>query len=201
MTGFSRLILLTNCVLLCGVLQAQQEQPDTAAASSSSSATIVHIPPPPAEPPILEDGGFSVQANYWLTAGKPNLRGGQGLTDTTPADLYYPAKPDPATGVTLSIPAGNQNSLRISYFRVQGAGPATASQNLSLFDTSFSQGDYLNARYRLQNAKISWDYLGYTWHRRRGPLRLKTLYELHFGSQGGMSSAKCRTKCKPVKCK
>ena len=27
------------------------------------------------------------------------------------------------------------------------------------------------------------------------------LYELHFGGKGGSSSSKCRTKCKPVKCK
>lgn len=29
----------------------------------------------------------------------------------------------------------------------------------------------------------------------------QNLYELHFGGKGGSSSSKCRTKCKPVKCK
>lgn len=32
----------------------------------------------------------------------------------------------------------------------------------------------------IQSAKISWDYLSYTWYRHSGKIRLKILYELQF---------------------
>jgi len=42
----------------------------------------------------------------------------------------------------------------------------------------------LNADYLIQEAKISWDYLSYTWHEPAGAIRLKTLYEVQLVNAG-----------------
>lgn len=134
--------------------------------------------PPPQEPDVIEDGGFSIEPIYWLNRAQPRLRG--GATDTAFSDADYPGHANPSVGGEIAIPAGKSNTLRISYFRVQGNANTTETQDATIFGESYVPGDYLVANYRLQSAKISWDYLSYTWYKPSGKIRLKTLYELRY---------------------
>ncbi|MBV8834869.1 MAG: hypothetical protein JO108_37220 [Acidobacteriaceae bacterium] len=134
-------------------------------------------PPPPQDPYIIEDGGFSIEPFYWLNSAQPTLRGGQSATAFT--DYDYAGNANNSLGGILSIPAGRSNTLRISYFRSQGHADATLSQDATLFSEAYSAGDFINGSYNIQNAKISWDYLSYTW-RNHSNIRLKTLYEVQF---------------------
>ena len=82
----------------------------------------------------------------------------------------------------ISIPAGHQNKLRLSYFRNQATGNTT-TQSLEIFNLGYSQGNYLAARYTLQKAKLSCYYLSYAFRpRSSSKLRFKTLYEVQFTS-------------------
>jgi hypothetical protein len=134
--------------------------------------------PPPQEPYILEDGGLSIEPMYWLNRAQPILQGGKPATSFE--NLPFSGNAKSALGGELGIPAGRSNTLRFSYFRVQGNANSTVSRDVTLFGESYSAGDYLSSGYRLQSAKISWDYLGYTWHKPRGNIRLKTLYEVQY---------------------
>lgn len=78
------------------------------------------------------------------------------------------------------MPAGRANTLRLTYFRVQGHTNTTVTQTASIFGETYDPGDYIVANYTLQSAKLSWDYLSYTWNKRPGKIRLKTLYEVQF---------------------
>lgn len=134
--------------------------------------------PPPQEPYIIEDGGLSIEPIYWLNRAQPSLSGGAAATSFE--GLAYPGHAKAALGGELGIPAGRSNTLRFSYFRVQGNANSTLTQDASLFSEGYTAGDYLTSSYTIQIAKISWDYLGYTWYKRSGKIRLKTLYEAQF---------------------
>jgi hypothetical protein len=127
---------------------------------------------------MLEDGGFSIEPIYWLNSAQPKLYGGAAAT--APGDFDYGGSAKDSVGGEIGIPAGPQNTLRFSYFRVQGNSNATLGQAQTIFSEAYSTGDYVEASYRLQDFKVSWDYLSYNWYRKAGTLRLKTLYEVQY---------------------
>ncbi|MGH9697135.1 MAG: hypothetical protein ACRD5Z_23530, partial [Bryobacteraceae bacterium] len=148
---------------------------------------MIATPPPPKEPAILEDGGFSIQPIYWFSKEQPALHGGK--LATTFEGLDYPGNSNRPLGGEIGIPTGHSNTLRFSYFRVQGNANSTAAQDVGLFGEGFKAGDYLSANYLIQSAKISWDYLSYTWRTPRTHIHLKTLYELQYVNVGTNISA------------
>jgi hypothetical protein len=168
---------------LAAVAVAQQTPvPVTGPSTSPSTAVAPQAQAKVQEPPMIEDGGISVQLDYWLARDTPTTRGGSGNFVYFPSALVFPGNSKYAEGAMLSFPAGKQNSLRFSYFHVQGHGETTLSQPITLYTTDYAAGDQLNNNYRIQGAKLSWDYLSYTF---RNPgwsngLRFKTLYELQY---------------------
>ncbi len=83
-------------------------------------------------------------------------------------------------GGEIGIPAGRSNTLRVSYFRIQGNGNATLAQDALIFGESYTAGEFINATYKIQAVKASWDYLSYSWHKPNTIIRLKTLYEVQY---------------------
>ncbi len=185
---FQRVLLVVPCLCLLAAFpsfgQKSSKPPDQGAPAPpfNPPPTIVSTPPPPAEPPILEDGGFSIQPDYWLNRAQPRIHGGAAATAS--GDLKYTGDANASLGGEIGIPTGHSNTLRISYFRVQGLTNATLSNDQTIYSEPYSAGDYLNANYLIQGAKISWDYLSYTWHKRPGAIRLKTLYEVQLVNAG-----------------
>ena len=150
--------------------------------SIGNTVTRTDTAKPPDEPYILEDGGISIEPIYWLNRAQPSLQGGAAATSY--GNLNYPGNAKNSLGAELSFPAGRSNTLRFSYFRLQGNGNSTLSQDATIFSEAYNAGDYLNASYTLQIAKLSWDYLSYTWHKPRSSLRLKTLWEVQLVNAG-----------------
>ncbi len=138
----------------------------------NSATTTTQQQPPPPDPEILEDGGFSIGAFYWFSQPQPYLF--SGSTATAFGDLGYFGKSKRPEGAEVNIPAGRADTLRISYFRVQGDTNETLGVPETIFSEAFSAGDYMASTYRIQNVKVSWDYLSYTFQNR---IRFKTLYE------------------------
>ncbi len=162
--------------------QPQGPPPAVSNGGFGNNTTVTHTPKPPDEPYVIEDGGISIEPIYWFNRAQPSLSG--GAIATAYSDLSYPGNANNSWGGEISVPAGRSNSLRFSYFRVQGNGNSTLDQNATIFTEAYNEGDYLNASYTIQNAKLSWDYLSYTWHKSPGALRLKTLWELQFVNAG-----------------
>ena len=140
-------------------------------------------PPPPPDPRILEDGGFSIEPFYWLTQAQPALFGGSQAAAY--GNLTYPGKSRKGLGGEIGIPAGRANTFRLSYFRVLGNANSTvgavAYGGSTIFGELYAPGDFLVASYTVQDAKISWDYLSYTF---KNHIRFKTLYEFQFVTVG-----------------
>jgi hypothetical protein len=180
------LLWFSSCVLFVPLGCSQDSSQPTAPASSpnptatsgslGSSTVTINTPKPPEEPYLLEGGGFSIEPIYWLNRSQIGLFG--GATATSYGNYGFAGNAKYSPGGELSIPAGRSNSLRFSYFRSQGNGNATLGQDATLFSEAYNTGDYLNASYTMQSAKVSWDYLSYSWHKKRGALRLKTLWEV-----------------------
>ncbi|MGH9697036.1 MAG: hypothetical protein ACRD5Z_23020, partial [Bryobacteraceae bacterium] len=141
----SRLLLL--CLSLAAVCLAQEAPAHPAPPPSEAPPPpeVIHTPKPPQEPAILEDGGFSIQPIYWFSKAQPTLRGGK--VATTFESLDYPGNSNRPLGGEIGIPTGHSNTLRVSYFRVQGNANSTATRNVALFGEGFSAGDYLSANY------------------------------------------------------
>ena len=98
----------------------------------------------------------------------------------TAADFQYGGNAKAALGAEIGIPAGRSNTLRVSYFRVQGNSGVTLGKDALIFGESYTAGEFLNATYKLQAIKASWDYLSYSWHKPSTTIRLKTLYEVQY---------------------
>ena len=125
------------------------------------------------EPYIIEGGGVSIQPWFWGVSTRPSVRAGEQSLAEQPANFDFPRQTDGALGLNFSIPAGKQNSLRISYFRARGSEDAVAPTPLELFNVGYDAGDVLATTYKIQNVKLNWDYLSYTFPSR---LRVKTLW-------------------------
>lgn len=152
--------------------------PGNAQPSTTSSSIASVSNKPPVEPAVIEDGGFSFEPFYWFTSAQPRLRGGRNTSAYSILD--YPGKSHFSYGGEIAMPAGKQNTLRLTYFRNQGIGNLTETQSVNLFSEGYSPGDYLTTEHTLQSFKLSWDYLGYTWYRKSSKIRLKTLYEVQY---------------------
>lgn len=163
--------------------QDQQKPPAEAPPPTDTALTTLPTPvvkqqKPPQEPYIIEDGGFSIEPIYWLNRAQPLLRG--GALSIGDAGSTFSGNANPSIGGEISMPLGRSDTLRLSYFRVQGNGNATVPESAYIFSESYNPGDYLVESYLIQSAKLSWDYLSYTWYKPSGKIRFKTLYEAQF---------------------
>jgi hypothetical protein len=178
------MILLCRSGVLCVPLAvaavvsgyAQQQEAVTPPATPAQAQAAA---PRVQTPDLLEDGGISLEPFYWFTtflAKPPTMKGGAASAASN-ADLNYPGIIRDAPGAILSIPAGPQSTIRISYLRMQGRGDETLASSSTLLGTPFAQGDWLSTRFLLQDVKVSWDFLTYPVKPLPGKLRFKTLWE------------------------
>jgi len=176
-------------LLLAPMLPAQQSAATSSSSSSSQSgaATATPVSATPVDtnasrfPPILADGGISIQLIGWLVDARPVLRAGASSIDTTydnTIDLPHQSKPIP--GIEISIPAGSANSLRFTYFRLLGQGNTYAPATDTISSVGFNAGDFLNSAYTLQMIKGDWDFLTYTIAPHGANVRVKTLWGVQY---------------------
>lgn len=124
------------------------------------------------------DGRLSLALFYWITGKeRPLMRPGKIPTAGGVSEMYFPGGSKPAPGAVLSLPAGGENNLRLSFFVTKGQGDTTATKDLNFFNAFFVANDFLVTRYSLQSAKISYEYLTYP-NPPTSRFRIKTLWEL-----------------------
>ena len=176
--------LVSLCILLpfhATLTFAQQASTSTAQQQPAPAPAQKPAPAAAPETPLnTSDNQVSLQIFYWNVFDQPDLRGGAANVGPYPGNLKYPGNPKRAPGFELSAPAGKNNTLRISYFRIQGNGNTTAPAYLTLFNTDFNPGDYLVTRYTLQDVKISFDFLSYPYPANPARFRFKTLWEVQY---------------------
>jgi hypothetical protein len=134
-------------------------------------------------PYFLPDGGFSIEPFYWRAPALPIMRGGAQAV-ASDAGLDYVGVAKNPYGIAIGVPAGEQSTIRLSYFRVQGQGNQNLQADATLIGTILSAGDYVETNDIIQDMKVSWDYL--TWPVKPGArkVRVKTLWEMQWLSFG-----------------
>lgn len=179
MALMSRSGVLCVSFLIAAMASAYAQQQEGVTPAPAPPATQP-APAPPQEPYLLEDGGFSIEPFYWGTAVLPQLpvmKGG-AQSSYSNANYNYPGIIKQSPGGILSIPAGRQSTIRLSYFRTQGRGTETLANDITVLGgTAFVAGEFISSTYTLQDAKVSWDF--YTYPLPPGPrrIRIKTLWE------------------------
>jgi len=173
-----RAIGLSALVSLALISAAGQQAPDQSQGSSTplaqptqAESTANAVPEP------LEH--WSIQPLYWLTTIRPYLRGGAAAPDYE--NLDYPGKGQSAPGVLVSFPISRTTNLVFSGFITKGASDSIAPQDLDLFGTDYSAGDYLVATYKITNLKLSLEDLFFPFPRKEGQKwRIKSLWEVQY---------------------
>jgi hypothetical protein len=156
-------------------------------------------PPAPTEPPPQQqqnpaattappeiskddpDYGEPEGAFYWLTRGSPKtLPGNSAQYYTQDQVLALPNARPRTPGAFISIPAGKFNHLEISYFQAEGVGTSYAAVPLSLFGSSFTQGDLISPTYHVRDAQITWNYLTWPAPPEDSKWRIRTLWAFNY---------------------
>jgi hypothetical protein len=160
--------------------------------SRSDAQEVAQQPPPAPQPapapappkpvrsaPLRDTEGdnVSIAPLFWLTRTRPTAHSSSA---TNPGDLDYGGKSKYGLGGIITIPTRSENSIQISYFRVTGSGFTTANKDIDLFTAGFLQGDEIFTSYKIENYKLSWNYLTFPHPSNGAMFRLKTLWEIQY---------------------
>ncbi len=179
---------LQNGLLCFGLILAAGVPPVRAQAQQQQ------VPPPAAPPPAAKpasspaetftntaDGAFSFEVGGWyMSSFGPRMRTGVADLNTNPTDLDFQKRSVTMPNVMLSIPVGQNNTLRVSYFEAQRAGDSVAPRDLTMFGNDYASGVALSTTYKLQNVKVSFDFLSWPFPVRGHKFRLKSLWEAQY---------------------
>ena len=180
--------------------QNQQKPPqpeDRPLPPGSSSLPKIQAPPPPPPkvPDVRQPGetGWWVEVNSWFPTQQPGQNAGHAfianpttVTGTTVTGSINPyvqlqGKPKLAEGAEIGIALGQHNALRFSYWETTAQGNITSiPNNFQAWGQTYAAGTYLRTSYRIQNAKISFDYLTWPYPVESRRFRLKTLWQVQY---------------------
>lgn len=195
----ARLFVVAALLVLASCLEAQQPSqpvtPGTPAATNPQTGT----PPQSSTAPLTgpSQPGTQVQTGnaaapsffapwyvelfYWQPSTRSYLLGGNGALGDE--DLYYAHTTKDAPGISVSFPVSKTAMLDFSGFITKQNINTYAPYDLTLFGTSYSQGDYLTASNTVKNFKLSLQDLLYPFPRKENQKwRVKTLWEVQYAS-------------------
>jgi hypothetical protein len=167
---------------------AQEPPPATSPEQTPAPPTRggIRQPPPPLPkiPDVRQPGesGFWLGINAWFPTQEPVLDKGRGATFTQATRSNLPGKPKYAQGAEIGVAAGAHNSVRVSYFADSASGSFTNATELLIWTQDYTAGNFVVADYRLQNAKVYFDYLTWPFPVERRRFRLRTLWGVQYTS-------------------
>ena len=178
----SRSGLLCLGLLLSSAVYAQEE-PQKGPPPRSGTGGL-QTPPPaiPKVPDVRQPGeyGWWVELNGWLPVQKAYLNKGKAAAFTTESRSDLDGNPKYAEGAEVGMAVGLHNALRFSYFQTKVAGDFRSTNNLHLWNQDYAAGSLVSTNYKLQNGKISFEYLTWPFPVESRRFRLKTLWQVHY---------------------
>ena len=175
--------------------QTPAQQPGENPAGQQQGPNIKQPPPLPPQPPeksMAEEGKVSVGIYGWLGRGQPTIDAGPvfgqdffgntiKLPQFPPSRLQLQGHPKQIPGFDLTIPAGKHHLIRASYFRATASGDVNSLPGpLILWAGNYTKGELLSTNYKLQNVKISYDFLSWPYPLGSKKFRVKTLWEFQY---------------------
>ena len=160
---------------------APQQEP-----AAQPQSIIVRKPPapPPAAPDVRMPGemGWFVGASGWFPTEQPTFDKGKASTFTNPSKIQFQGKPKIAEGVEVGLAVGPHNILRVAAFESRAAGDTTVPHDVTILTQTYVAGTYVATDYKVQNIKISFEYLTWPYPVESRRIRLKTLWQLQYVS-------------------
>ncbi len=164
---------------------AQTPAPADTQAPPGRSVLIKQPPPPPPKLPDVRmpgEMGWFVGVSGWFPTELPSFDKGRASLFTNSSKLQFQGKPKIARGGEIGIAAGAHNTLRIAYFDSRAAGDFTTTRDTTALDQTYVAGTLVATNYRVQNAKISFEYLTWPYPVESRRFRLKTLWQIQYVS-------------------
>jgi hypothetical protein len=168
-------------------LTPQQTPPGTTPPEQTPLAqprTGIRQPPPPLPkiPDIRQPGetGYWIGVTAWLPTETPTIDKGHGAAFTQPSLTKLQGKPKFTQGAEVGIALGLHNALKFSYFQSRAAGNFTNAVDTQLWSHDYPAGGYVSTNYKLQNFKLSFEYLTWPYPVESRRFRLKTLWQVQY---------------------
>ncbi len=179
-TPLLSIALLALCFDLC----AQQEKQPAGPPPPITIRPQQQPPPPlPKVPDVRQPGetGISIGVMGWFPVQAPTIDKGKGADWTIPTNTRLAGKPKVSPEGDVGIALGLHNALRVSYFQDRASGNANNGGNdVRIWDKVYPAGALVATDYKIQGAKISFDYLTWPYPVESRKFRLKTLWQIQY---------------------
>ena len=162
---------------------APAAQPPDETPAPQQRTSIIQAPPPiPKYPDVQMPGetGYYAGLMGWLPYGTPTVDKGHAANWTGLSYFHLPGTPKIMPSGEIGLALGLHNFLDISYFSTKASGSVIAPGPLVLFTESYNKGDLLATSNKLQDVKLSFEYLTWPYPAGSRHFRLRTIYQVHY---------------------
>jgi hypothetical protein len=124
--------------------------------------------------------GIWVGFTGWFPQDTIYMDKGRTTSNSYYSRVYLQNSPKIAEQFDVGLALGLHNALKFSYFSARAAGDTTPTVDTFLWGMLYPNGATLSTNYRLQNFKISFDYLSWPYPVESRRFRLKTLWQVQY---------------------
>lgn len=165
---------------------APAASPLAPAATQPTSGPIVNAAPElPKYPDVRLPGeyGFYIGVDGWLPSQTPVFNKGRNSGITDNSYVVMQGTPKFGDGAEFGMAVGLHNMLKLSYFEVRQSGDYTAPVDTQVLNSQvYNTGTLVSTDTRVQNLKLSFDYLTWPYPVESRRFRLKTLWQVQYTS-------------------
>ena len=177
--------LLYVAMLALAVTAVAQQEKQPAGPPPPITIRPQQQPPPPLPkvPDVRQPGetGFSIGVMGWFPVQAPTIDKGHAADWTQPTNTKFAGKPKYSPEGDIGIALGLHNALRFTYFQDRASGNLTSgASDLRIWDVVYPAQNVLATDYKIQSAKISFDYLTWPYPVESRKFRLKTLWQVQY---------------------
>ena len=160
-----------------------QIPPDQTPPPPTGQTGVRPLPPPmPKVPDVRMPGETGIWVGFtgWFPLDTLYMDKGHDQTYTYYSRVYMQGQPKISQGFDIGLAVGLHNSIQVSYWEARAAGDTTPSVDTYLWGNLYPNGTLLSTSYRLQNFKISFNYLTWPYPVESRRFRLKTLWQVQY---------------------
>jgi len=141
-------------------------------------------PPLPKIPDVRQPGetGWWIGVSAWFPTEQPTINKGHGATFTDASLTTLQGKPKYGESVDAGLALGLHNALRVTYLDTRASGNFTNATDVQLLSQTYTAGTLITTDYRLQHAKLEFDYLTWPYPVESRRFRLKTIWAVQYTS-------------------